>query len=309
MSYLKPAVHELVRVEDRISFLYIEFAVLVRDGSALKAVRDTGTVCLPTAEISALWLGPSVTVTHQAMSLLFEWGTTVVWVGEDGVACYGSGRSLNSRTRLLEAQARIHISPKLRLRCAREMYAMRFGEDAPSDATTYNALRGHEGARVRKSYAAYAAKYNVSWSGRLFTPGELAKSDPINQALTVAHHCLYAVVGGVVHGLGVHPGLSVVHNGTQSSFIYDIADLYKTDVCIPAAFKVVSENPQASGPLLSRFVRLEMRINLTSERVVPQAVKDIYDLLMSEDVESSYSTIDHLWDRAAHVHGGINYGR
>lgn len=306
MSELKPSVRELVRVEDRISFLYVEFCVLTRDGGAVKAVRDTGTVCLPTATVGTLWLGPSVTVTHQAMSLIFERGTTVVWTGQGGLAHYGSGRPLSNRTRLLTAQAAIHTAARKRMRCARRMYAMRFGEQPPRSATTLNKLRSHEGNRVRAVYARYSRDYGVPWNGRVFTPGELNRSDAINQALTVAHHCLYAVINGVVQGIGAHPGLSVVHNGTQSSFVYDMADLYKTEVCVPAAFRVARDHPTAHD--ISHLVRSEMRTNFTAERVVPQAVKDIYTLLLDEDVEADYETVDHLWDQNVYVPGGVNHG-
>lgn len=51
-----------------------------------------------------------------------------------------------------------------------------------------------------------------------------------------------------------------------------------------------------------------MRSNLTAERVVPQAVKDIYALLLDEDVEADYETVDHLWDQNVHVPGGVNHG-
>jgi CRISPR-associated protein Cas1 len=307
VSVLKPSVKELVRVQGRIGFLYVEYAALLRDGGSLKAVRETGTVLIPVATVGTLWLGPSVTLTHQAMSLITECGTTVMWMGEDGLAYYGSGRPLNSRTRLLSAQAEIHSSSRLRMKCAREMYAMRFDEEPPRSATTLNKLRGHESGRVKKSYSLYAGKYNISWNGRVYRHGEIEKSDTINQCLTMSHHCLYAVIGGVIHGLGLHPGLSVVHNGTQESFVYDIADLYKTQICVPVAFRVARDMDGASTYEISRSIRSEMRLEMTAERIVPQAVKDIYTLLLHEEVEASYDTIDSLWDIDGDTSSGRNY--
>jgi hypothetical protein len=58
----------------------------------------------PRATIGALLLGPGTKVSHQAITLLAESGSTAVWVGEQGVRYYAHGRSLASSTRLLEAQ-------------------------------------------------------------------------------------------------------------------------------------------------------------------------------------------------------------
>lgn len=311
MSVLKPSVKELVRVERRIGFLYIEYAALLRDKGSIKAVRRTGEAPIPVATVGTLWLGPSVTLTHQAMTLITECGTTLMWSGSDGLAYYASGRPLSRCTELLSAQARIHTSQRSRMKCAKQMYQMRFGEKPPQGADTLNKLRGHEGVRVREVYRTYSTKYQVPWNGREFTPGELSKSDLINQCLTVAHHCMYAVIGGVVHGLGMHPGLSVVHNGTQESFIYDIADLYKTEICVPVAFKVARDNPDASSYRVASMVRAEMRANMTTARVVPRAVKDIYKLLLNSDVtddDVSYDSADHLWDVTGVLPSGRNYG-
>lgn len=309
MADLKPSVRELLRVEDRISFLYLEFAALVRDGGSLKAVRDTGTLNIPVATVNVLWLGPSVTITHQAMTLIMECGTSLIWVGEDGLSFHASGRPLNGRTELLLAQAKIHTNPSLRLKCAKNMYRIRFGEDAPRDATSLNKLRGYEGARVKRVYTEYASRYNVRWGGRMFTPGDISKSDAINQALTISHHCLYAVISGVVAGLGMHGGMSVVHNGTQNSFIYDIADLYKTEVCVPVAFRVIRDYSGLEGSRLAHMVRAEMRVDMTAARIVPRAVKDIYKLLLSREVDAQYESSDYLWDTNESVAGGTNYGR
>lgn len=308
MSNFKPSIQELVRVEDRISFLYLEFAALTRYGGSLNVKRRTGNIHIPLAQIGCLWLGPSVTLTHQAMELISECRTTVMWIGDEGLAFYAHGSPLTGSSRLLTAQAVIHTDPAKRLECAKAMYCMRFGEDTPSRTDSIARFRGAEGARVKKIYKLYSDKYKVAWNGRMYTPGAIGKSDTINQALTVAHHCMYAVSSGVIHGLGLHPGLSVVHNGTQDSFVYDVADLYKTEICVPIAFRVARNHPDVTGRKLSSIIRAEMRAELTASRIVPRAVKDIYNLLLGEEVRGEYSTTDHLWDSGGVVGSGINYG-
>jgi hypothetical protein len=136
---------QLVRAQDRLSFVYLEHCVVHRDANAI-TVRDTrGTIHLPAATLGAVLLGPGTTVSQQAMVLLAESGATAVWVGERGVRYYAHGRSLARSARLLEAQARLVSNTRARLRVARAMYAMRFpGEDV--SRLTMQQLRGREGA-------------------------------------------------------------------------------------------------------------------------------------------------------------------
>lgn len=307
MGASKPSIHDLVRVEDRISFLYLEYAALTRYEGSLNVKRRTGNIHIPLAQIGCLWLGPSVTLTHQAMTLISECRTAVMWVGEDGLAFYAHGSPLSRSSRLLTAQAEIHTNRSMRLSCAKAMYRMRFGDDVPDRVTSISTLRGAEGARVKRVYRIYADKYGVEWGGRVYTPGVLGKSDTVNQALTVAHHCMYAVVSGVIHGLGLHPGMSVVHNGTQDSFVYDIADLYKTELCVPVAFRVARDYEDINGRKLASVVRAEMRKDMTAARIVPRAVSDIHTLLNCGPVQGDYSTADYLWDVGGDSASGVNY--
>ena len=111
----------LPRVQDRMSFLYLEHCVVHREDGALTARNDQGTIRVPAASLISVFLGPGTSVSHQAMSLLGECGTTAVWVGERGVRYYAHGRSLATSTRLLVEQAARVSSPQKRLRCARDV--------------------------------------------------------------------------------------------------------------------------------------------------------------------------------------------
>ena len=48
----------------------------------------------------------------------------------------------------------------------------------------------------------------------------------------------------MIFALGLSPGLGFIHVGHDCSFVYDIADLYKSEVVIPVAFQVASEEPE-----------------------------------------------------------------
>ncbi len=69
---------ELVRAVDRISFLYLDRCVVNRDSNAITATDERGTVHIPAASVGALLLSPGTTITHQAIVLMADSGSTVV---------------------------------------------------------------------------------------------------------------------------------------------------------------------------------------------------------------------------------------
>lgn len=241
-----PDLTELVRARDRISFIYVERAVIHRDQNAITATDERGTIHIPAAALGALLLGPGTRVTHQAMVLLAESGSTAVWVGERGVRYYAHGRSLARSSRLVEAQARLVSNQSSRLAVARSMYLMRFAGEAV-DSATMQQLRGREGARVRRVYRENAQRTGVSWQKRDYDVEDFEAGDTINMALSAAHTCLYGMVHAVIVALGCSPALGFVHTGHVRSFVYDVADLYKAEITIPIAFDVAASNPSEVG--------------------------------------------------------------
>jgi CRISPR-associated protein Cas1 len=103
-----------------MSFIYLERRIVHRDSNAITARDERGVVHIPAAAVGVLLLGPGTNVTHQAMMLLAESGSTAVWVGEQGVRYYAHGRSLASSTRLLEAQAALVSDRVSRLAVAQQ---------------------------------------------------------------------------------------------------------------------------------------------------------------------------------------------
>ena len=112
-----PDLPDLVRAQDRMTFIYLERCNIHRESNAITATDERGVMHIPAASLGALLLGPGTTVTQQAMVLMAESGSTVVWVGEEGVRYYAHGRSLAHSSRLLEAQARLMTNQSSRLRC------------------------------------------------------------------------------------------------------------------------------------------------------------------------------------------------
>ena len=300
-----PEVQDLVRVQDRTSFLYVERAVISRDASAVTATDERGTVHIPAATLGVLLLGPGTTVTHQAMVVLAESGTSVVWVGEHAVRYYANGRPPGRSARLLDAQAGLVSRREGRLAVARRMYEMRFpGEDV--SRLTMQQLRGREGARVRRAYREQAERSGVAWDGRRYRPDDFSSSDTINQALSAATASLYGIVHAVVAGLGCSPGLGFVHTGHERSFVYDVADLYKVEIALPVAFDVTAAAPADLGGA----VRRAMRDKIHEVRLLERCVRDVHGLLSVGLVdEVDESDVVHLWDeRVGSVPAGHGYG-
>lgn len=307
MGARPPEIGDLVRAQDRLSFIYLEHCAVHRDQNAITSTDARGTVHIPAASLGALLLGPGTTVSQQAMLLMAESGSTVVWTGEEGVRYYAHGRSLANSSRLLEAQARLVTNQSSRLRVAREMYAMRFpGEDV--SGLTMQQLRGREGARVRKAYREQARRTGVIWDRRRYDVEDFAAGDPVNQALSAANTGIYGVVHSVVVALGCSPGLGFVHTGHARSFVYDIADLYKAQLAIPLAFELAADPPLD----IAAAARRALRDRIRAGGLLEQCVRDIRHLLLPDetsDASSDDEDVVSLWDGSERaVAGGTSYG-
>ena len=77
--------HELHRVVDRVSSLYVERTHIDRDENAIVLINKERTVRVPAALVAVILIGPGTRITHGAVNLLGDSGTAVCWVGEHGV--------------------------------------------------------------------------------------------------------------------------------------------------------------------------------------------------------------------------------
>ncbi|GAA4617625.1 type I-E CRISPR-associated endonuclease Cas1e [Saccharopolyspora hordei] len=295
--------HGLHRLVDRVSSVYIERSHLDRDDNAVVVINKRETVRIPAAMIAVVLLGPGTRTTHAAISLLADSGTAVCWVGEHGVRMYAAGVGASRGTTLLQRQAWLVSRTKERLAVARAMYAMRFpGEDVST--MTMQQLRGREGARVRRLYRDHARRTGVKWTGREYVPGDaFAAGDDLNRLLSAANAALYGICHAVISGLGASPGLGFIHTGAATSFVMDIADLYKADYTIPLAFDLA-----ASGLTDERDARVGLRDRITQDQLLPRIVRDVKALLGHPDVEDAEPDTNRIWDeRRDPLPGALNY--
>lgn len=301
----KTQLNELPRISDRVSFIYVEHSKINRIDSAITVSDYRGMVNIPCSIIGVLMLGPGTEISHRAMEILGDVGTTVIWVGERGVRYYANGRSLARSTKLLEKQAKLVSNTRTRLNVARKMYAMRFiNEDVRK--LTMQQLRGREGSRIRKIYRDLSKKYQVQWDGRDYKVDDFDASNDVNKALSSANVCLYGLCHSIIVALGMSPGLGFVHTGHDKSFVYDIADLYKADLTIPLAFELAAKEEKEDE--IGKLARLKLRDKLVDGKIMQQIVKDLQYLMdISEDEEISLDIIE-LWDdKNENAKYGISY--
>lgn len=261
---------QLPRTADSWTFLYTEKVRIERADYAIELRDKNGRVPVPVASLSVLMLGPGSTITHAAVLALAESGCSVVWCGEGATRFYACGTGETRRSHHLEAQATAWAIKENHIEVVRRLYSMRFPDGLPEGLTTQQ-IRGHEGVRVRETYARLSKETGIPWRGRNYNRSDWGASDAVNRALSAANASLYGVCHAAIVATGFSAGLGFLHVGKQLSFVYDIADLYKADVTIPAAFRAAAEG--ASG--IESRVRKQCRELFTSSRLLERIVPDL----------------------------------
>lgn len=291
--------HELPKLRDSLSYLYIEHAILDRKDSAIEFIQENGRTQVPVAALCVLMLGPGTSISHAAVKVLAENGCLIVWTGEDATRCYAQGLGETRKGYHLLRQAELVSDPGLRLGVIHRMYQKRFPE--PLDSTlTLEQIRGMEGSRVRSVYFQASKKYGVPWHGRRYDRGNWGHADPVNRALSAGNALLNGICHAAIVSGGYSPGLGFIHTGRQTSFVYDIADLYKAELTIPLAFQIVAE----SSEHIDSRVRAACRQKFKETRLLERILPDIDVLLEIDrsfvpfegDPDSETSLPAPLWD-------------
>ncbi len=269
---------------DRQGLLWLSRGALtVRDGT-LRFERqadtdsgsplDSGEYGIPFQSLSMILLGPGSTVSHDALRLMARHGTALVAVGEDGVRCYTAPPLMPDTSDIARQQMRAWGDAEgSRITVARKMYALRLGEVLPQQ--NIEALRGIEGARVRRTYQNLAQRYGITWRGRRYDRANPLAADIPNQAINHASVAVTSAAVIAVMSVGAIPQLGFIHEHSGDAFALDIADLFRDTVLLPAAFKsakAVIENPTIN---IERHTRRTTGEMLRTERVIPKMIDRI----------------------------------
>jgi CRISPR-associated protein Cas1 len=172
---------------------------------------------------------------------------------------YAAGQPGGARADRLLWQAHAAIEESARLKVVRAMYAFRFGEEAPA-RRSIDQLRGIEGARVRGLYRSLATLHGIEWENRKYDARDWESADVPNRCLSAATACLYGLCEAAILAAGYAPAIGFLHRGKPQSFVYDIADLFKFETVVPAAFAVAArvQRGHVHGPV-DRLVRIACR--------------------------------------------------
>lgn len=294
---------KLPKVRDSISFLYFEHCRIEQDEKSIAIFHNQDRYRIPCASICTLMLGPGTSITHAAIKALAENACEVQWVGADALRFYASGQSSARNTERLFHQARLWVDSLQRLAVVRRMYQFRFQEDLAPDLTLQQ-IRGLEGVRVRTLYSQLSQATGVEWKGRNYKQDDWNDANPINQALSIANSCLYAVCQAAITTVGYSTALGFIHTGKPLSFVYDIADMYKAETSIPAAFEAVSETYFD----LEEIVRRKCREKFYQSRLMQRLVREVDQVLQYAGADELAEPECFLWDdQVEQVEGGKDW--
>ena len=271
----KPPLDSLTPARERWTPLYLEHGRLEVDDSSVKWIGADRTVLrIPVATVSVLLLGPGTTITHAAVKACSNSNTPICWIGNEGLHFYACGVASTHDNANARHHAEVHGSTRKRAEIARRMFARRFPE-AEIQEKNIDELRGMEGRRVKELYAEMGVRFGVTWKGRNYNPSNWQLADNVNRAVSAANAALYAICTAVVTSMGYLPQLGFIHSSGTLPFVFDIADMYKPETTLPAAFHAISLNADAT----EKDVLTLLKIKIEECRLMRRIPEDIQTLL------------------------------
>ncbi|QOR47682.1 type I-E CRISPR-associated endonuclease Cas1 [Trueperella pecoris] len=266
-------VNHQIRLEDRISYLYLEYTTIRQDKTGVVAYSREDdedirqTIQIPAAEIAVIVLGPGTSISHAAMVSCARAGATVVFGGGGGMSAYTVATPLTTSSKWAIAQARL-VSNEARQRdAAKLLYQKQFGLDEV-DGMSIAVMRGIEGRTMRNLYRDLAKRYKVANFHR-----DTTSDDNVNAGLNLANSLLYGCAAAACAAIGVSPALGVIHRGNQRSLLFDLADTYKPSLSIPIVFK------HAHDPEAMASIRREIRAAFVSQGVLEGMLSTLMEIL------------------------------
>ena len=273
-----------------MSILFIEKGNLdVLDGAFVVVDKNGVRTHIPVGGVACLMLEIGTRISHAAVNLAARVGTLLVWIGEGGVRLYSAGQPGGARADRLLYQARLALDDDARLKVVREMYRRRFGDEPPARRGV-DQLRGIEGARVRKMYQTLAQSHGIRWHARNYDVQAWDAGDMPNRCLSTATSCLYGVTEAAVLAAGYAPAVGFIHTGKPLSFVYDVADIYKFETVVPAAFSIAAKSPQQP----EREVRLRCRDIFRQTKILERIIPDIEEILAAGEIPPPKASDDQV---------------
>lgn len=276
-----------IPIKDRSAIVFLEYGqVDVIDGAFVLVDQNGTRVQIPIGGLACLMLEPGIRITHAAVSLAARVGCLLLWVGEGGVRLYAAGQPGGARADRLLFQARAALEEEPRLNVVRAMYQLRFG-DEPPQRRSVDQLRGIEGARVKRMYRDLARIHGLTWGARRYDPDEWDNADVANRCLSAGTACLYGLCEAAILAAGYAPAIGFLHRGKPLSFVYDIADIFKFETVVPAAFTVAArvEAGKGDNTPVERQVRILCRDFFRRTNFLDRIIPTVNELLAASGLQ------------------------
>lgn len=295
-----PADHQ-VRLEDRVSFLYLERCSVRQDKTGVVAYSGAEEgqckqrIQIPVSGIAVLHLGPGTSISAAAMTSCTRAGATVIFTGGGGVPANSRTVPLTNSARWALAQAKLVSSETNQRKAAVILYRRQLGLELDADETSIAVMRGLEGRAMKLKYKELARKHAIKDFRR-----DTKSEDPVNMGLNLANSLLYGCAASACFAIGINPALGVIHRGDARSLLFDLADLYKPSVSLPVAFT----SAQDEDPLAS--VRKLMRKEIHRQAMLKEMLAVLMEIL--EPYLPSRDDDRLIAGRGDEVEGHIQYG-
>lgn len=261
-----------IRLEDRISFLYLEYCQVRQDKTGVIVIKENSrgegeksVIQLPVGGICVLMLGPGTSVSNPAMTSLSRSGVSVLFSGGGGYPMYSLATPLTTSSKWTMAQARAVVRENDRRKVARLFYEKQLGVSFPSNYPI-SKMRGLEGSYIKCLYRSLSSSNGIKGFRR-----DVTSEDNVNVSLNVGNSILYGLALSVISCFGMSPALGVIHQGSHKAFVLDLADIFKPIVSIPVAFNSYAE----SDPVA--FTRKRVREEISRNEVALKMIETVQD--------------------------------
>ena len=102
--------------------------------------------------------------------------------------------------------------------------------------------------------------------------------------LTDPNAALYGILSSAIHSIGYSPHIGFIHSGSPLPFVYDLADLYKEELCVDLAFSLTLE---MAGYYNKHKVSSDFRKRVIAMNLLGKVGDDIEAMLGGKNVSSN----------------------
>lgn len=136
---------------------------------------------------------------------------------------------------------------------------------------------------MKETYKVEASIFGLSWKGRRYDRSNPGAADIPNQAINHAATFVEAAADIAVAAIGALPPLGFIHENSSNAFTLDIADLYRSEVTVPLAFKAARKVLDDATLSIERTLRRDAASEFRKRQLVPKMIERIRELLDADD--------------------------